>query len=146
MTHPEQTSVACGYCGSEALAYELQSDRGQVTRCIPCLAIEQGQQRLRTPFEKFIDFDPGVVYDSEEEVRDSRRNSYEVCRAWWTVLARIQQDEPILERDPEAIGAIHEYTREFLTNIMGAEAHQPPSEVAGAEVSVGQSALGDADE
>lgn len=41
----------CDYCGSEALAYDLQSDRGQVSRCIPCLAIERGQQQFSMPFE-----------------------------------------------------------------------------------------------
>jgi len=133
LTEDSSEQVECDYCGSTDLAYELESDRGMVARCIPCLAIEQGQQKINMPFDRFTDFDPGVVYDSKEEVREARKDSYEVCRSWWRVLARIRQDDPILKRDPDAIGTIHEHTREFLTNIMGSDAHKPPSEITGGD-------------
>lgn len=137
-------TAECDYCGSDELAYELKSDRGQVSRCIPCLAIEQGQQQLQMPFEKFVDFDPGIVYDSEEEVRESRRNSYEVCRSWWRVLARWRQDNPLVKRDPsEYEPTLHEWTREFLVNIMGSAAYYSPSEIIDSDGDPGQTALTD---
>lgn len=136
----------CGYCGATALAYQLESGKGPVVRCIPCLAIEQGSQKLGQPFEVFVDFSPSVVYDSEEEKRESQKNSYEVARSWYTVLGRIQQDEPIIKRDPDDFGTVHEWTREFLTNIMGADAHKRPSEGVGSKVSIGQTTLSGGDD
>jgi hypothetical protein len=128
-------SVSCDYCGSKHLAYELDSGKGPVARCIPCLAIEQGQQQLKMPFEKFVDLEAdGIVYDSDEDLRETRENSYDTCRSWWKVLARWRQDDPLVKRDPsEFEPQLHEYTREFLTNIMGKDAHKSPSELGGDE-------------
>ncbi|MFC6720948.1 hypothetical protein ACFQGT_00170 [Natrialbaceae archaeon GCM10025810] len=130
----------CDYCDTEELAYDLESDRGTVTRCIPCLAIEQAQQQLSLPFEAFIDFD-SVVYDSPEEAKDARRRSYDTARDWMRILARIRTDEPILERDPDAMGTVNDGTRTFLTNIMGSAAHYRPSEIVDADGHPGQTTL-----
>lgn len=141
MSEDGTDATACGYCGSTALAYELDSDKGPLKRCIPCLAIEQGSQKLTAPFDRFVDFTPGHVYDTEDEKREAQKNQYESARSWFTILSRIQQDKPILKRDPEDFGTVHEWTRTFLTNIMGADAHKKPSAVAGDEVSVAQETL-----
>ena len=145
----ENEDPQCGYCGRSELAYELESDRGVVERCIPCLAVEQGQQQFETPFEEFIDnskHETSPVFDDAEHWRDHRRLSYESAKDWWTVLARIQDDDPLVKRDEDAIGTLNNHTREFLTNIMGSEAYHPPSEVAGSEVHAAQVKLGDRDE
>lgn len=105
---------ACDYCGTSELAYELRSDRGPVVRCLQCLAIERGQSGLQMPFEAFVDF-------------EYAESSYESTRDWFRILARIRQDDPILKRDPDAIGTVGESTREFLTNVMGSDAHKKPS-------------------
>ncbi|MWG36204.1 hypothetical protein [Halomarina oriensis] len=130
--------VACSYCDSTALAYELNSDRGPVGRCIPCLAIERGQSGLRQPAESFLDPEPSVVYDTQEKWDEHREQTYTRTRDWYRILARIQQDDPLLKRNPEDIGTVHDSIRTFLTNIMGEEAHYPPSDVAGSPVAVGQ--------
>jgi hypothetical protein len=138
--------LACDYCGRTELAYEMRSDKGIVNRCIPCLAIEQGQQQLDTPFSEFIDntkHEDSPIFDDAEDWRNHRKLAYESARDWWTVLARIQDDDQLVKRDPDAIGTLHESTRTFLTNIMGEEAHYPPSEVAGSEVHASQVQLGD---
>lgn len=119
---------ACDYCETEELAYELNSDRGQVVRCIPCLAIEQGQQKLSLPFEAFEDF-------------DHKESSYNSARDWFRVLARIRQDDPIIKRDPDDIGTVNEDMRTFLTNIMGSAVHYPPSEIVEADGDPGQATL-----
>jgi len=144
----EEWRPSCGYCGSENLAYELESGKGTVVRCIPCLAIEQGQQKIRMPFDRFVDLEAdGIVYDSDEELRERRQDNYEICRSWWVVLARIQQDDPIVIKDPgEFDTTLHEHTREFLTNIMGLDAHSPPSDVAESDVAVGQTTFEEVDE
>jgi len=141
--------VECDYCGRPELAYEMRSDRGMVTRCIQCLAIEQGQQQFSMPFEEYIDnskHEDSPIWDDEEDWREHRRLSYESARDWLTILARIQDDDPLVKRDPDAIGTLNEHTREHLTNIMGSEAHHPPSEVAGSEVHAAQVQLGESDE
>lgn len=138
--------LSCDYCNRTKLVYEMKSDKGIVNRCIPCLAIEQGQQQLNTPFSEFIDntkHEDSPVFDDAEHWRDHRKLSYESARDWWTILARIQDDDPLVKRDPDAIGTLHESTRTFLTNIMGEEAHYPPSEVASSEVHASQVQLGD---
>lgn len=125
---PERT---CDYCDGTNLVYRLESGRGPVNRCIPCLAVEQGQQQLRMPFEKFIDTeDYGVVYETREDLLSARRGSYEKARDWFRVLARIFVDEPVLMRAPDDFGTVNDHTRSFLTNIMGEDAHKPPSVVA----------------
>lgn len=142
-------NVECGYCGRSELAYEMRSDRGMVTRCIPCLAIEQAQQQFSMPFEEYIDntkHEDSPIWDNEEDWREHRRLSYESVRDWLTVLARIQDDDALVKRDPDAIGALNEHTREHLTNIMGSEAHHPPSQVAAGEVHAAQVKLGDESE
>lgn len=125
--------VQCDYCDAEHLAYELNSDRGRVTRCIECLAIEQGQQQFTLPFDAWLDRDDVEPVDHPDapdfDPFDPREHDYKTARAWFTVLARIKSDDPILKRDPEAIGTIAEDTRSFLTNIMGADAHKSPSEL-----------------
>lgn len=136
----------CGYCDGTKLAYELRSDRGVVGRCIPCLAIERGQQQLRKPFDEFVNnetYKESIVFEDREAWDDHRRISYESARDWFTVLARLNDDQPLVIREPDAPGAINEHTRTFLQNIMGKDAHYPPSEVAGSELTVGQTTLGD---
>ncbi|ELZ05773.1 hypothetical protein [Natrialba aegyptia] len=122
---------SCTYCDGTELVYELHSGRGPVSKCIPCLAIEQGQQQINMPFERFVDLEAdGVVDESDAELRERRQNSFEVCRSWWRVLARWRQNDPLVKRDPDEYDqTLHEYTREFLTNIMGSAAHYPPSEI-----------------
>lgn len=125
--------VECGYCGSSELAYELESDRGVMNRCIRCLAIEQGQQKLSLPFDVWVDRDdiePPEGDDTPDfEAFDPTRSDYETARAWFKILARIVQDDPIIKRDPDDIGTVCDDTREFVTNIMGADAHKRPSEL-----------------
>lgn len=127
--------VECDYCDGTDLVYEIDIRGGSKHRCIPCLAIEQGQQNLTKPFEKFIDDDDwdGIVFDSQEEWDEHRKLSYVAAKDWYTVLARIIDNEAIVKRDPDAISTLHEHRREFLTNIMGEEAHHRPSELVGVE-------------
>lgn len=135
MTDTEQETVSCDYCERGELAYEMHSDRGKVVRCIPCLAIEQAQQKLRTPLDSYDDLDDDLL-----------QSGYQGARDWLTILARIQDDDPLIKRDPDAIGTVSDRLRESLTNLMGSEAHYPPSEVAGSEVHAAQVTLGDGDE
>lgn len=127
------TDVGCDYCGSTDLAYELESGRGPVCRCIECLAIEQGQQKLNMPFDVWIERDmvesPDHPDAPEIEPFDPRELGYNTARAWFQVLARLKDDDPLVKRDPDAPGTICEETREFLTNIMGENAHERPSEL-----------------
>lgn len=144
----EGDTSECDYCGRPELAYEMRSGRGVVTRCIPCLAIEQGQQQLDMPFAEFIDdskYEDSLVFDDAEDWDDHRKLSYESARDWLTVLARIQDDEVLVKSDSEAIDTLNEHTREFLMNIMGSEAHHPPSMIVGSEVHPTQVKLGDVD-
>ena len=122
--------ITCGYCDSPELAYRLESDRGPVTRCIPCLAVERGQSQLRLPFDVFVDF-------------DHAESSYDGARDWYRILARIRQDDPIIKRDPEDFGTVGDGIRTFLTNIMGSAAHYPPSEIIEAGGDPGQSNIAD---
>lgn len=130
------TTETCDYCDTTNLVYRLESDRGAVNRCIPCLAIEQGQQKFQMPFEVWLDRDDIEPPDQDKfpdapdfDAFDPREHDYKTARAWFTVLARVRSDKPILKRDPEAIGTIFEDTREFLINFMGADAHKRPSEL-----------------
>ena len=131
---------ACDYCDGTELVYELNSDRGAVSRCLECLAIEQIQQKLSMPFERWIDRDMIEPPDKEEfpdapdfEAFDPTEHDYKTARAWARILARLKDDDPILKRDPKAVGAVFEDTRTFVTNIMGADAHKRPSELRGDE-------------
>jgi hypothetical protein len=124
----------CDYCGTDALVYELNPSRGgTVHRCLECLAIEQGQQQFGLPFEAWLDRDDIDPVDHEDapefEPYDLTEADYHRARAWFRILARIKDDNPILKRDPDALGAIYEDTRTFLTNLMGADAHKRPSEL-----------------
>ena len=128
------TDNNCGYCGTDELVYELHPGRGGAAyRCIECLAIEQIQQQLDLPFERWLDRDDiepsGHPNEPEFEAFDPRKHDYNTARAWAKVLARLKDDSPILKRDPDAIGTVFEDTREFLTNVMGSDAHKPPSEL-----------------
>jgi len=131
-------SDECSYCGRSELAYQLESDRGPVVRCIPCLAIERGQRQFSLPFDAWLDRDDvepmGVEGEPDFEPFDAREHDYQTARAWFQVLARINDDKPLVKRDPDAIGTIFEDTREFLVNIMGADAHKKPSELVGDDV------------
>jgi hypothetical protein len=131
----ESDNVECNYCGRSELAYRLESGRGTVVRCIPCLAIERGQQALGMPFDEWLDRDiiEPMDIDSEPafEPYDPREMAYYSVRSWFKILARINDDEPLVKRDPSAPGTIHEDTREFLINIMGSEAHKVPSKLVG---------------
>lgn len=142
--HADKT-LRCGYCDSPDLAYELESGKGPVVRCIPCLAIEQGQQSFSLPFEAWLDRDMTEPPEGDDapdfDAFDPREMDYNSARAWFQVLARVQQDDPILKRDPDDFGTIREETREFLINFMGADAHKSPSELVGEPVKVGQTAL-----
>jgi len=129
----------CDYCDrTDATVYKLESGRGTVRRCIRCLAVEQIQQKFSMPFEVWMDRDDVEPPDQEQfpdapdfEAFDPREHDYQAARAWATILARLVDDDPILKRDPDAIGTVFEDTREFLTNVMGAEAHKSPSELRG---------------
>ncbi|WP_435065926.1 hypothetical protein [Halobaculum sp. EA56] len=127
------SQLTCGYCDTDELVYELESDRGPVRRCIECLAIEQGQQQLSLPFDVWIDRDdiePPEADDAPDfEPFDPVRSDYETARAWFSVLARLKDDDPIVKRDPDTHGTIAESTREFLANVMGEDAHKRPSEL-----------------
>lgn len=137
-------TLHCQYCDTDELVYELQSARGQAVRCIPCLAIERGNQQINMSFDRFVDFETdGIVWETDEEKRESRKNSYEVCRSWWCVLGRIRQDDAILKRDSDDYGAIHDWTREFLTNLMGSAAYYSPSEIIESDGDPEQSTLTD---
>ena len=145
----EEQQPECNYCDRSELAYEMKSGKGMVTRCIPCLALEQAQQQLTSPFEEFIDntkHEDSAVWDDADHWKEHRRLSYESVQDWLSVMARIKDDEPLVKRDPDKIGTLNEHTREFLLNIMGADAHHPPSEVVGSEVDVVQTKLGDLNE
>ena len=124
----------CDYCDGTELVYELESDRGPVRRCIECLAIEQGQQQFSLPFDVWLDRDEIEPPDHPDapdfDPFDPREHSYKTARAWFTILARLKDDEPIIKRDPEAIGTVFEDTREFLINVMGKDAHKRPSELS----------------
>lgn len=127
-------SEGCSYCDGGELVYELRPGRGgAVHRCIECLAIEQGQQQFSLPFDAWLDRDDiepmGVKGEPDFEPFDPREHDYQTAQAWFTVLARIKDDEPLVKRDPDAIGAIFEDTREFLVNVMGSDAHKRPSEL-----------------
>lgn len=125
----------CGYCDGDELVYELKLGRGGVVyRCIECLAIEQAQQKLNMPFEVWLDRDDIEPPDADDapdfDPFDPREHDYKAARAWLRVLARLKDDDPIVKRDPDAIGTvIFEDTREFLINAMGADAHKRPSEL-----------------
>lgn len=124
----------CDYCDSPELAYEMEEmTRGKVCRCIECLAIEQIQQQFTLPFDTWLDRDDIEPPDHPDapdfEPFDPREHDYYTARAWATVLARLKDDDPIVKRDPEAIGTIFEDTRESLINIMGSDAHKRPSEL-----------------
>jgi hypothetical protein len=127
---------ACGYCESSALVYDFDSDRGRVSRCIECLAIEQLQQNLSLPFERWLDRDMIEPPDQEQfpdapdfEPFDPTKHDYRAAQAWARILARLKDDDPILMRDPEAPGTVFEDTRTFLTNVMGSDVHKRPSEL-----------------
>ena len=129
----------CDYCDGTELVYRLNSDRGPVNRCIECLAIEQGQQQFTLPFDVWLDRDDIDPPDQEKfpdapgfDPFDPREHDYHTARAWFIILARLKDDEPILKRDPDAIGTVFEDTREFLINIMGSDAHKRPSELRSA--------------
>lgn len=126
-------TIRCDYCETDELVYELNSDRGIKRRCIECLAIEQIQRKFSLPFEVWIDRDDIEPTDHPddplEEAFDPREHDYETARAWAQILARLQEDDPIIKRDPDAIGTVFADTREFLTNVMSAEAHKSPSEI-----------------
>lgn len=123
----------CDYCDTDELVYELQSNKGPVCRCIECLAIEQIQQQVSLPFEVWIgrdDIEPTDHPDDPlEESFDPREHDYETVGAWARILARLKDDDPIIKRDPEDYGTVFEDTREFVTNIMGEDAHKRPSEL-----------------
>lgn len=131
----ESDDATCDYCDSSTLVYELKSDRGLVERCIPCLAIEQGQQAMQIPID---DAEASDIFDNDSICRRYTRG-----RDWFTVLARLSDDKPLVKRDDDELETLDESTRNFLTNIMGGDAYHPPSEVVGSEVSVAQQTLGE---
>lgn len=121
--------MKCGYCDDTEMVYELRSDKGPVKRCIPCLAIEQGQQAFSLPFESYFETGDSIVFDSEEEELEHKKRQYEDARDWYRVLARVRMDDPLIKRDPDDFGTVNDSIRSFLTNIMGADAHKSPSEL-----------------
>lgn len=131
------SEYSCDYCGTDDLVYELSPARGGVVhRCIECLAVEQGQQQFSLPFEAWVEKDviepTGHENEPDFEPFDPRWHDYQTVRAWFTVLARVRDDDPILKRDADAVGAVFEDTREFIEGVMGEEAYQRPSEIRGA--------------
>lgn len=129
----DSESARCDYCDGEELVYELESDRGLKRRCIECLAIEQIQQQFSLPFDVWLDRDDIEPTDHPddplEESFDPRKHDYKTAQAWARILARLKDDDPIIKRDPDDYGTIFEDTREFLTNVMGEDAHKKPSEL-----------------
>lgn len=123
----------CDYCDTDELVYEMSPMRGgTVYRCLECLAIEQGQQKLDTPFEKFIDnenHEENPIFEDAEHWNEHRRRSYEGARSWFKVLARIKNDDPLVKRDEDAIGTLPEERREMLIHLMGSAAYYSPSEI-----------------
>lgn len=107
MSSDEETAAVCQYCNSND-GYELQSDRGQKTVCLQCLAIEQAQSQTRKPFD--------MVTPDE----------YRRLQGWLTVLTRVRRgDEPIPEdndADWRSQPAVPDSITEFVTNVTEAEA------------------------
>jgi len=125
-------TATCDYCDTDELVYEFHPGRGgTVYRCIECIAVERGQSELQMPFGRWLERDEiePMHEDDDFEAFDPREDNYLSARAWFTVLARLKDDEPIVKRDPEAIGMIHDGVRDFLINVMGKEAHKRPSEL-----------------
>jgi len=117
------TDEPCDYCGADELVYEMEPMRGGiVTRCLECLAIEQGQQRLNMPLEAYEGLDDDLL-----------ESSYVGARGWFKVLAKIKDDKPLVNRDEDAIGTLPEARREGLLNLMGAAAYYSPSEIIEAD-------------
>ena len=135
-------SEHCDYCGTDELVYEMSPMRGgTVHRCLECLAIEQGQQKLDTPFEEFIDnenHEESPIFEDAEDWDEHRRRSYEGARSWFRVLARIKNDDPLVKRDEDAIGTLPEERREMLIRLMGSDAYCSPSEIIGANAEQAQ--------
>lgn len=133
-TADNETTEPCDYCDGTELVYELSVRGGSKHRCIECLAIEQGQQKLSMPFDAWLDRDDiepmGVEGEPDFEPFDPREHDYEAARAWFKILARLKDDAPLIIRNPEAPGTVFEDTREFLINVMGKDAHHPPSDIA----------------
>jgi len=124
----------CGYCETDELVYEMEEmTRGTVNRCVECLAIEQLQQQFNMPFDRWIDRDDIHPPDGEDtpdfDPFDPTEHDYYTARSWATVLARLKDDDPVVKRDPDAIGTIFEDTRKSLINMMGSDAHRRPSEL-----------------
>ena len=116
-------SDTCDYCGTEELVYEMSPMRGgTVHRCLECLAIEQGQQKLNLPLDSYDDLNDDLL-----------QSGYKGARSWFKVLARIKNDDPIVKRDEDAIGTLPEDRREMLLNLMGSAAYYPPSEIIDAD-------------
>lgn len=106
----------CDYCDGAELVYELETGRGPVRRCIPCLCVERAQ--------------PGVGWESFQTLEsDSQQYILETVNDYLTILARYRTNETLIERDPDAIGAVGEDTRTFFQNFMSADAHKRPSEL-----------------
>ena len=107
----------CDYCDGTDLAYELDTGRGTVVRCIPCLAIERAQ--------------PGVGWESwQHHSEDIQQHILKTTNDYLRVLARCRQDDPIIKRDPDEFDStVSEDTRTFFQNFMGADAHKRPSEL-----------------
>lgn len=117
--------VRCDYCDSDELAYELQSGRGPVVRCIECLAIERGQPRIT--WEGFQDYPEHL-----------QKHTFQKASDWFTILARLKDDEPIIKRDPDAMATVSDGTRAFLQNVMGSAAHYSRSEIIESDGDPGQ--------
>jgi hypothetical protein len=110
----------CDYCDTEELAYEFDTDRGRVARCLPCLAVERAQSGLKMPFERFVEFEYAEM-------------SYQDTKGWLTVLGRLRQDRQILVRDETKHQAVSENVRHFLINTLGEDAYKKPGEIQEAD-------------
>jgi len=90
------------------------------------------------PFDRWADRNdihpPNGDDTPDFEPFDPTEHDYYTARAWATVLARLKADDPIVKRDPDAIGTLFEDVRESLINLMGSDAHQRPSELQSQDI------------
>jgi len=120
----------CKICGRSELVYTVDRQRGPIDICIPCLAVRRGQERSTGD----------ASIHSDEMIESMVESTY----SWFSVLARIHDDSPILKREREY--SVDDSTAEFLTNIMGSDAYAKPSEIAESDVDVAQRTFGDGGE
>lgn len=121
--------VECGRCTETELVYTVKTEKGPVNRCLPCLAVERGHEKLRLPFETFIDQETGEMM-GELGIADRRKEQYETARDWFLILNRLRRDDPLLrsERDDSDSHEVR-HVDSFLKEVMGEAAYYAPSDI-----------------